>query len=114
MDNSNLMRVVVEEHGYIAHYVEGRLHNEEGPALSVNGENQWWINGKRHRADGPAIEYRNGFKDWWLNGKRHREDGPAIEYANNLQWWLNGNYYGSNDDFNNKTWKKFVKTLIFS
>ena len=22
--------------------------------------------------------YENGSQDWYLNGKRHREDGPAI------------------------------------
>ena len=25
--------------------------------------------------------YPNGDKEWWLNGKLHREDGPAIEDA---------------------------------
>ena len=35
--------------------------------------------------------YPNGTKEWWLNGKLHREDGPAIEYANgNKEWCLNG------------------------
>ena len=23
--------------------------------------------------------YDNGSKEWYLNGKRHREDGPAVE-----------------------------------
>ena len=32
--------------------------------------------------------YPNGFKCWYLNGKRHREDGPAIEGKR----WLNGSY----------------------
>ena len=33
----------------------------------------------------------NGGKDWYLNGKRHREDGPAIEGARGGKWWyLNG------------------------
>ena len=25
--------------------------------------------------------YLDGYKEWFLNGKLHREDGPAIEYA---------------------------------
>ena len=51
----------------------------------------WFLNGKWHRMDGPAIENANGFKAWWVNGKRHRTDGPAIEYANgHKQWYLNG------------------------
>ena len=36
-------------------------------------------------------EYTNGYKSWWLNGLRHREDGPAVEYADGSnEWWLNG------------------------
>ncbi len=38
-----------------------------------------------------------GRKEWFLNGKRHREDGPAIEYSDGYgrrhspaRWYLNG------------------------
>ena len=59
----------------------------------ANGYKYWYLNGKLHREDGPAIEYASGSKFWWLNGKRHREDGPAIEYAGgNKYWYLNGDY----------------------
>ena len=38
-----------------------------------------------------VIVYPEGSKSWWLNGKRHREDGPAIEYADGNKFWcLNG------------------------
>lgn len=31
------------------------------------------------------------YKEWWLNGKRHREDGPAIEWVKGQKsWYLNG------------------------
>jgi len=52
-----------------------------------------WLNekGKRHRTDGPAVEYSGGDRSWYVNGKPHRTDGPAIEYANGvLEWWENG------------------------
>jgi len=39
-----------------------------------NGTKEWYINGKRHREDGPAIEYGNGNKSWYLNGKKLTED----------------------------------------
>ena len=29
----------------------------------------WWLNGKLHREDGPAVEWPNGNKEWWLNDK---------------------------------------------
>ena len=47
----------------------------------ADGSKHWYLNGKRHREDGPAVEYANGDKSWYLNGKYHREDGPAIEYG---------------------------------
>ena len=56
-----------------------------------NGDKEWWLNGKLHREDGPAIEDADGDRSWWLNDKRHREDGPAIEYAEgDKEWHLNG------------------------
>jgi hypothetical protein len=37
------------------------------------------------------IEYADGSKEWYLNGKCHREDGPAVEYADGTKfWYLNG------------------------
>jgi hypothetical protein len=58
----------------------------------ADGSKEWWLNGKRHREDGPAVEHADGYKSWWLKGKRHREDGPAVEYADgDKEWWLNGN-----------------------
>ena len=65
--------------------------NKPKVKVSANGTKEWYLNGKRHREDGPAIEYASGDKYWFLNGKRHREDGPAIELANgNKRWFLNG------------------------
>jgi hypothetical protein len=56
-----------------------------------NGTKKWYLNGKYHREDGPAIIEADGSKRWYLNGMRHREDGPAVEYPNRLkQWWSNG------------------------
>ena len=38
-----------------------------------------------------AENYGNGNKIWYLNGKYHREDGPAIERADGTKYWfLNG------------------------
>jgi hypothetical protein len=59
-----------------------------------DGTKSWRLNGKRHREDGPAIEYSGGAigaKFWCLNDELHREDGPAIEYADGDKcWYLNG------------------------
>ena len=56
-----------------------------------NGTKSWYLNDKRHREDGPALEGASGTKSWWLYGKLHREDGPAVEWANgDKYWYLNG------------------------
>jgi len=57
----------------------------------ANGAKEWYLNGKLHREDGPAVELASGNKAWFLNDKLHREDGPAIEYANGNKWWFLNN-----------------------
>ncbi len=73
-------------------FLNGKRHREDGPACEYsNGDKEWYLNGKRHREDEPACEYSNGNKLWYLNGKPHREDGPAIEYSDGAKhWYLNG------------------------
>ena len=55
-----------------------------------DGSKEWFLNGKRHRADGPAIEYSDGTKHWHLNGVLHRTDGPAVERPDerNIGFWM--------------------------
>ena len=66
-------------------------YNEYTVRVYKDGSKSWWLNGNRHREDGPAIEWANGYKEWYFNGNRHREDGPAIECADGTkEWWLNG------------------------
>lgn len=37
------------------------------------------------------IERANGTKEWYMNGMRHREDGPAIEHSDGTKfWYVNG------------------------
>ena len=56
-----------------------------------------------------------GNKHYYVNNNLHREEGPACEYANgNKRWYLNHKCYGYNNDFTDESWKKFVKTIIFS
>jgi hypothetical protein len=60
-----------------------------------------WVNeaGYLHREDGPAyesflVQKDKVYKEWWINGKRHRIDGPAIESTvmNYKEWWVNWFY----------------------
>ena len=53
----------------------------------ADGTKQWFLDGKRHRTDGPAVEYADGNKYWYLDDKLHRTDGPAIEFADGDKVW---------------------------
>jgi len=69
------------------------LESKEEPIMTTtsDGAKMWYLHGKRHREDGPAIEWANGTKSWFINGKLHREDGPAIECADGTkEWWMHG------------------------
>ena len=62
--------------------------------ISHTGTKRWYLNGKFHREDGPAIEHISGEKQWYLHGNLHRENGPAIEQPNGERhWYLNNRRY---------------------
>jgi hypothetical protein len=92
MSNPIEYTVTVYPNGTKYWYLNGKLHREDGPAIEyADGAKYWYLNCKLHREDGPAIEWANGDKLWYLNGECHREDGPAIEYTSgDKHWYLNG------------------------
>jgi hypothetical protein len=68
-----------------------------------DGTKIWWLNGVRHREDGPAIEWTNGYKGWWHNAAEYtkqdyyrvamnKNNKPICEVNKNGTkiWWLNG------------------------
>lgn len=90
---SHVLPVILEDSiGSKRWYLDGRLHREDGPAIEhMNGGTEWLLNGIWHRVGGPAIEGADGSAHWWVNGKQHREDGPAVEYVDGSnEWWVNG------------------------
>ena len=84
--------VKVDDNGDKEWFLNGKLHRVDGPAVEyADGTKHWYLDGKCHRVDGPAIEYANGTKCWYLNDKCHRIDGPAVEDANGTKcWYLDG------------------------
>lgn len=82
-------------------------HRIDGFALEYNcGAKHWYINGIRHREDGPAIEWIDEnekclIKRYYINGQLHREDGPAIEQDNGSPLYFLGNKeYGYREYWN--------------
>lgn len=58
--------------------VQGKLHREDGPALTRGQREEWYWNGIRHRVGGPAVkDPSQGVEMWYQNGEHHRSDGPA-------------------------------------
>jgi hypothetical protein len=76
-----------------------------------SGNKRWYLDGKLHREDGPAIDYANGDKVWCLNGQLHREDGPAVKYADSYKAW----YYQDKclDCQNNEEFFRLLKLKVF-
>lgn len=87
--------IKVNDNGSRAWYLNGERHREDGPAYEgADGTRAWYLNGQLHREDGPAYEWTNGDRSWYLNGQFHREDGPAYEGANgDCAWYLNDKRY---------------------
>src|ERR1700691_1668900 len=54
-----------------------------------NGSIFYYLNGKRHREDGPAIIRTDGTLEYFLNGFYHREDGPAVINEKGEFYFLN-------------------------
>lgn len=52
-------------------YIKNVLSQEKIILFTISGNKFWYLNGKRHREDGPAIIYSNGEKRWYLNGERY-------------------------------------------
>jgi len=47
---------------------------------------------KLHNDNGPAVICKNGREEWYVNGKRHRIDGPAVIYGNKQYYFENGEF----------------------
>jgi len=69
------------------------MENKPICKINQNGTKWWFLNGKYHREDGPAIEYEDGRQHWFINNTRHRLDGPAyIKNDNTKEWYINGHH----------------------
>ncbi len=89
----NQRRTVTRGKYRIEYRVENKLHREGDllAVLHVSGRKEWYLNDKRHRIGGPAVEWPRGSTSWFMHGELHREDGPAIEWeGGSREWWING------------------------
>ena len=60
----------------------------------------YYVNGKCHRKNGPAIKYFDGTKEWCINDQFHRLDGPAREFSDGYSdYWIEGQPYSTKEEF---------------
>ena len=104
--------VEVSADGTQSWYINGKQHREDGPAvICSNGTQFWCINGKIHRDGGPAIFYPYGIEYWYKNDNLHREDGPAVIYSDGeKRWYLNGKQL-TEQKFNDRKHSMDVKEI---
>jgi hypothetical protein len=62
--------------------------------------------------DLPARIYENGTKSWWINGKRHRENGPAVIDAYGQMWWFLNDVKIEEKNYEDELIKLKLKRLI--
>lgn len=71
-------------------WVDGKRHRPQGPAVvNADGSYRWYLNGLLHRIGGPAVEAASGARAWYEHGELHREDGPAVEGSDGTREWHN-------------------------
>lgn len=96
INNANNLERYILHHadGTKGWYLHGKLHRDEGPAVEyVDGSKEWFQCGKRHRIDAPAIEWISGTKEWWQHGYLHHTNGPAVEYSDgDKSWYVDGQW----------------------
>lgn len=94
------------EKGKIGYYVKGKLHNPNGPALIIEEgdrkEEHFFWGGMRHNPNGPAvIIYKNGEvveKLFYIKGKLHNLNGPAHITPVFEKWYVNDLLHNEKDE----------------
>ena len=101
----------VRSDGTVIWYLHGKVHRDDGPAVEFDdGTMQWYQNGLLHRDSGPAIVYPTGRKAWYKEGKLHRDGGPAVEWEDGKkEYYINGVKVGQRRK--RKIRKEFFKNL---
>lgn len=80
---------IIYSNGDTQWYLDGFRHRLDGPAKDYESKREWIQYGIHNRLDGPAVEYQDGTKDWIQDGVLHRLDGPAVIFSNgDTRWYV--------------------------
>ena len=86
-----------------------------GFVRDISGNTVSYLNGKFHNSNEPAVRIIGDYDAWFLNNKRHRADGPAVifHYGKYVKLWCFDDVkYGQCEDFTNESWMKFTSLLV--
>ena len=85
------MKTVQEPSNFYWIYIENHP-KFTGCVVDARGNRAYFLNGKRHREDGPAVEWPNGYKVYWLYGEEYSYEEWKKEVTK-----LNRNCKANND-----------------
>lgn len=86
----------VNEYGVIQYRdAENRLHNPDGPAFIHPDKATYWLVTGRDPSEKKDQWF--GYCSWWLHGKRHRTDGPAVRDDGRYEFWVGGRELTENE-----------------
>ena len=105
MENTNDWPKVIKK-GHLVYYFTGEVtpDGESGKYKYKHSEKgQYWFNKQQllHNKLGPAYVYSKHTKQWYINGKLHRLDGPAVMHPSYNEYYIDGKKY-SEEDFDKK------------
>ena len=108
LENGGIMRLIStpSTKKWSIYYFDasGERHNEHGPSIiHSSGTKIWFIHGKIHRENGPALMTSLG-EIWYYQGMIHRLNGPAIINKENN----NQSYYIYDIEYSKKYYNKIM------
>ncbi len=97
---TSLLEGKYESLGNTYYFKSGKLDNDDGPTITLDGAQYWYKEGQLHRdGDLPAIIYTMGTQVWCKHDKLHRDgDQPAIIHADGAKVWCKHDKYHRDGD----------------
>ena len=81
----------ITKYGLQEWFIDGKRHRDDGPAFIMSDYKEWWQYGKLHRSNAPAIVWEQGNQQsWFYFGQLHCLEGPAIRKCHHIEWWIFG------------------------
>ena len=62
------------------------MMTEPTHCVDAEGDQEWWVNGQRHRLDGAAYIYADGGQQWWVNDQHITDQVEAWMQTQAVVW----------------------------